>query len=161
MSTTTTRTKLSAKVDAVVRANHRANQLWNLLMPTFSAFVGKQITKNDGSLLARVEKLLPTLPRTADCRVWHRSSQYSLCWEVQASAPIGDPTGFHTVVYHEAACPIGKIENGILTELYPPMNYRTDYSPEEILEKRADHERAQQALYAAECALRPFGVFDK
>lgn len=74
------RAKLEARVKAVNEAHKYANELYGTLVAIFRPLVGQQIEKQGGDLLAKVKKLIPEPPHSANLRVWKTSSAYSLAW---------------------------------------------------------------------------------
>jgi hypothetical protein len=145
--------KLKAKVKVVNKAHAAANELYVKLAPIFAKFVGQQIVKADGKLLAKVEKLLPTLPFGNSLSVIHKSSTYSLLYEIQAVEPLPP-----YCVYHTAAVYIGEIQGCVLTKICDAPNFRADYTEAEITGKRLKYDAARSAMEAAQGELWPFDV---
>lgn len=149
--------KLAAKVKAVNHAHAVANEWCPKLRAIFAQFVGKQIEKKDGPLLEKIKKLLPEFPSTPSLHIGRHYSNYSLAWTVKTSEMDTE----HTCLYYETTFYVGDLDHGVLTKILDnECNYRTDYTAEEIAEKRREYNEAKRVADAARDALYPFGEMD-
>ncbi len=132
--------QLTAKVKAVNLANAYAMELYPVLAKIFGPFVGYQIEKKDGPLLAKIAKLLPEMPCTTHIHVTRYPGNCILAWLVKTCEMYSD----HSCLYHEVMLYIGHMSNGILDSLYDTPHLRTDYTVEEIEEARRKFRTAQK-----------------
>lgn len=150
---------LQARVKAVNNAHEYAPKLFKLLTEVFAPFVGQQIEKADGTLLAKIVKVCPELPSGNRVSVYRNRNRYSLCYYVKTCESI---EGHCSCVYYECAVTIGDMENGTLKTINQEApTYRSDYTPEEIKTKRQAHKVAQQKADEARYALGVFGESDR
>jgi hypothetical protein len=156
--------KTTARVNAVNRAHAHAKKLYEQLRAIFEPYVGEKVVKQDGTLMAKYAKLLPEFPVTPRLHVYRHTSDYSLAWTVKTSEPdSGDPNGYHTVTYYEVTVYIGDLRGGVLTELpdrYKPDYLRTDFTVEEVVQKRAEYRRAREVYEKARSEISDFGEYD-
>jgi hypothetical protein len=145
--------ELECLVRAVNRAHAYGKELYATLAPVFAPLVGQKIETAPGPLLARIAKLLPAMPNTPNLRVFRLASEYSLGWTISANEVANDHA-----YYHEVTVYIGHMRNGVLESISPPFEGRTDYTLEEVLEKRAAYEAAKKAADDARNAVYPFHV---
>ena len=103
--------------------------------------------------MAKVEKLLPTLPNTPDMLVHRHLSDYSLGYTVKVSEMVNDTS----CLYYEVTVQIGTLNHGVLESITSPFTARTDWTVAEITAKRETFKQAEAALSAARSALYPFG----
>lgn len=148
--------RLSAKVCAVNKANAYAMRLHKLLSPIVAQWVGQDILKADGTLRVKYEKQIPKFPEVAGIRVYKRVASYGLSFSVSGSENAEDCT-----MCYEASCNLAKLSNGVVGELYQCPELRTDYTAEEIEEKRKAYKKAEELAREAESALTPFGEYDR
>jgi hypothetical protein len=149
--------RLRASIAATNKANAYANRLQRELVAIFRPLVGKQVIKNDGSLLERVKKLLPEFPCQPGLHVYRTSSAYWVGFAVKASVNEEPGPGCQ---YYEATVRVGDIESGTQTlkQVYDdPADRRTDYTFEEVVEKRRLCEEARKVYEAAKGECYPFG----
>lgn len=162
-------TLLEANVYAQNLANAYANAFYtevtNNILP---AFLGKKITCADNSLTKAFCAKLPEKldSQTTTLQRWHESSEYSLCFHFRARCgwqkKSDHGTDYNTGVSREAYRSLGKISNGVLTEIYSGCEgLRTDFSAQEILEARKALEIAEKTFRDAESALCDFGKYDR
>lgn len=146
---------LASKVKAVNKANAYANQVHDILTEVFRPFVGQKIIKVDGDLMARVKDYVPPLQYDAGLRCWKKHSDYSLSWGVDANISYGNGCEYsgEVVVY------IGRLEGQTLVELTPNEKRRTDWTVEEVREKRKAYEELKAAADSAFNAISPFGLY--
>lgn len=145
--------ELPAKVKAVNRANEEAKKLYEKLSPIFRPFVGHKIEKVDGSLLSKIEKLIPNLPYDIGIHFYRHNSNYSLTWMVKTCESI-DGT---TCLYHETPVTIGEMRDGVLTKICEwNANYPT-YDVDTVRALRKSAESAKKIYEACKDACYPFG----
>ncbi len=146
--------KLKAKVAAVNRANHTANILQSKLRMAFVDLIGQKVVKANNEVLNKIK--LPDLPRTAETNVWQHLNPYNLSWMIRVSETLPG-----CVAYYETHVVVGKLEDGILTEIFESQDLRrTDFTEEEVQTKRKTLEIARKALSQAQAELHPFPEFD-
>ena len=146
---------LAAKVRAVNAANNKANELYPLLKESLFPFLGKQVLKKDGTILEKVKKALPILPKNTNSMMIHQNcTRYSLVWKVK-TCTFGDCCANHeTTVY------VGVLSDGILTNFENWVEMKTNYTVEEIENYRAKYEELKSALNHISGKLYPFGERD-
>ena len=152
------RAALDARVEARNLANSEAHKLSAVLAEAFGPLVGTAVTKNDGGILHKHMHRLPDFAYSRGLSYYRHSSNYSLAWVVKVCVSIGGQEG---CVYEEAVVYVGKMDGNVLTHLEEPFEGRTDFTAEEILEKRVALEAARDALDDARSALCPFGEHDR
>jgi hypothetical protein len=158
--------RLSAKVKAVNEANKYAITLFSQLTAIFALLLGKDILKNDGTLLAKYQALLPVFPSGSKLRVYRSRSDYSLAWVVNA----GENAGDHWI-YHETHVYIGSLEGKTLNlmtdDTGSPFSknslcpIRTNYTVQEIQGKREFYKVAKEVADKALSDLYPFGEYER
>ena len=151
------RQRLEAKVKAVNTAHAIANE-WHLkLREYFTQFVGKQIFKAAGGFLEKVKKGMPELPCDTKTHIYRRNSNYSLCFTVKTCEQWTE----YGCLYYEVTFHVGELNDGVLTTISDAeSNLRTDFTPEEIQQKRKAFETAKKAADIARSNLYPFGEID-
>jgi hypothetical protein len=145
---------LKAKIRAVNRANAYAEQLSNTLIPIFKELIGKKV-KKVGGLTIKVKSLLPDFPHSPEINVYYHDSNYSVFFIVKVSEMIGNSC---TCLYYELTLNIGKLDGGILTEVYEQFK-ATSYNLEDIKNKIEVCKNAQRALDSAKDDLGIFADF--
>ena len=153
---------LAAKVAAVNAANAHANYLAPLLAAALAPFMGQQIDKVEGGLLQKVKRALPVLVLDANSpalQVYRDPSNYSLRFTVKTCELYGE----HSCVYHEASVFVANLRGGVAEQWgdTSPALLRTDHTEAEVFALRQALDDARKAFSAAECALYPFGSFDR
>ena len=149
--------RLKAIVKAQNRAAERAISLYDELAAVFAPFVGKQVCKKDGPLMAKVEALLPKLENAPGLQVYRHASNYSLVWVVKACEQV---EGKGCCEYREVSVYVGELwypHNGVLKSLCKRPDLRHDHTPEEVEANREAVRKAKKALDAAQSMLYPFG----
>ena len=149
------REALKAKVAAVNKGNAYAKELYALLTATFTPFLGEQIFKKEGGLMAKVQKVMPALPNGRGLMVYRYGSDYSLVFVVKTDEVIDGHA-----YYAETSVYIGELDNGVLTKMTPWSDRRSDFTVEEILRKRKAYEEAKKIADDAKGELHPFGEYD-
>lgn len=147
---------LRCRVAAVNRGNAYAQELYDRMTTVFTPFVGQQILKKEGGLMAKVEKALGQLPHGGGLMVYRYNSQYSLVYVVKT-----DVCEDGHAYYAETSVYIGELENGKLTKMTPYSERRSDYTVDEITRLRKVYEEAKKAAEDAKGALHPFGEYDR
>lgn len=144
--------RLGLAVDAKNAVNAYANEMQRLMLPIFVPLVGKQIIKQDKSLLDRVSKMLPKMPYLPDRHCSHYRSDYSLWWECHVRLFNNDKSELAT-----ATVRIGDIRDQILTKVYDGDDpLKTDYNVDEIREYRRLFRLAEKAAAEAKEKCYPF-----
>lgn len=149
------REKLAMRVAAVNAANGAAWDLYHSLRDVFAPLVGEQVCKKDGGLLAKVERLLPSLPNSRELVVYRHPSEYHLAFVVRVSV-IGDGS----VQSHEVTVTVGTLEKGVLTGLAEPFKGRSDWTVKEVMFKREAYWGAKRAAEELKSTLFPFGEYE-
>jgi hypothetical protein len=165
-----TNDRLEARVRAVNLCNEVCGVVFARLKARLAPFVGKLVTKADGTLRENVKASLAGIwedyeKRTPDgCRITITTNfmRAGFAWAVYVSAPVGDPNGDHTVQSAEQSVYVGDLDGQTLRRLNDCDHARrTDYSAAEI---RAQREKVKQleAVFSEEKAkLFPFGEYDR
>ena len=149
--------RLSPKVKAVNVANAYGIELYDKLAAVFTPLVGCKIEKADGTLLAKVAKLMPSLPHGVGLSVYRYTSNYSLMYVVKTC----ESDGYNGCMYHETSVYIGEMRDGVLVKLCNKPELRTDYTVAEVEANRKAYEVAKEAASQAESKLHPFGEYDR
>lgn len=145
---------LAAKVRVVNLAHAEAKRIHALLSEFFAEEVGLKILNRDGGFCLRIRNRMLALKLDGDSGVRVARSFYDtlLAWTVYTHE--SRPSG--AAVTHQCEIPIGRIKDGILTELLPPYARKDDYTVEEVQAYLADMERADRQYRAAREACGPF-----
>ena len=146
--------KLAVRVKAVNAAYKGAMDLYPKLAAIFEPLVGCQVTKKDGTLLAKVAKMLPDFRVWGEASIYRLRSDYSLAWVVKTYYSVGMWTE-----YHEAVVYVGNLQNGVLTSLCPPFVARCDYTVAEVEAKRKRYDELKKQADDARSDLVPFGEY--
>src|SRR5277367_5628074 len=93
--------RLECEVSATNEANAYANQLHPKLVEIFRPFVGLPILKADGTLLAKVAKLLPEFPSLPKLHTYKHITTYRLSWVVKTCV-VGEKGDYGAAHYHES-----------------------------------------------------------
>lgn len=141
---------LEAKVDATNRANASANKLQPALIEIFRPFVGQKILKADGTIAQRFQRFVPKFSYSTEHNVYHNNNRCS--WTVKCCSFI-EGGG---CVYHEAHLSVGRIVDGVLTELATPFVRRADWTAEEVQRLQKAVEDAETVFRNAQAALEHF-----
>lgn len=148
---------LAARIKAKNRANIKAAEIQPQLRAIAESLIGENITKKDGSLLKKYQNTFPAF-RDGDVRVTMSLSRYSLLFETYASENI---EGMAASTSERATLYVAHMNNGVVERLYDETAFRTDYTVEEIQEKRRLYQEAERAKDKALSALDVFGTYDR
>jgi len=152
--------RLEAKVKAVNNCHTYAMELYDKLVPVFTPLVGQKILKADGSLLAKVEKLLPQLESHPVVHIWRNPSNYTLNWTVKTCELFGHKD-IASCTYYETSVYVGGLVHGdTLKDITAKQDLRNDYVAEVIQWHREVFKEAQKKADEAKSALWPFGESD-
>ena len=158
---------LEAKVEAVNLANRTAAWLQKAMQEVFSPLVGQVILKRDGSLLAKVKKLVDRVvdvPHDPRVHWYFMRSKYSVGWGVKACVSDSRHAHYHDVpayVGHLASTGTGFGEQRVVLEtLASPLEARADWTVGEVVANRLKYRMAEQAYRDAQSGLGPFGEYD-
>lgn len=147
-----------SKLEAVNSGHAYANELYHKIRKVFEPFVGQQIDKAAGGLMAKVQKHFDALdlPCTPSISVHRYGSEYSLVYIVKTCK---DFEGH--AFYHETSVYVGHTRHGVLTSFYDPPNFKTDYKVEDVIAAREKYKLAKKASDEAFSNLHPFGEYDR
>jgi hypothetical protein len=146
---------LAAKVAGQNKVNAAANEYEKTLIEAFRPFVGTKILTHNG-LAARVKPHIPEAQGVFRC--WRASSVYSLYYEMDVTENVGE----HGCVYCKATAYVGDLDGYNLKSVNEPQKpRRTDYTVEEIREKRKALQVARDAMRKIESDLATFGEYDQ
>jgi len=151
--------KLTAKVNAVDRANRCAEEIYPLLANALRPFVGEKVLKQNGVLTKKVEDALPSLPQTHGIQstsVHFHFSKWALCWIVKTCENI---EGTCTYLYHEVAVYVGEVKDSILTKLCNPPEHYPTYTVKEVANLIQRVEEAKNKYEELRSSLYPFENF--
>ena len=151
-------TKLEAQVRAVNRASAAVNELWPALREACRPLIREKVVKVNGQLTGKGKRLLAILSPTPELRVSHQTSVDVLGWAASATETWETEGGFgRQSICHEVHFCVGHLRDGHLTSLCElPEPLRTDFTVEEVLERRRRLREAQSMYAAARSALSPF-----
>lgn len=139
--------RLRSAVEATNKANAIANELNERLGKTLVPFVGKPILTKEGCLRCDVKRVIGDFPNDEQVRVTgHLNGGTFLAFDV-SYIPRGSVYSARAVAY------VGHINAGKLECLTQTERLRTDWTLEEVLQKRAAIETARKAYREAENAL--------
>ena len=148
---------VTAQVAAVNLANDCANKVYEELTRFFTPYVGKKILKADNIFVAKIK--LPCLPNNGNLKAYRLNHVRNfLAWRVSASMP-------NCGITYEVDAYVGVYGSGqfqlFLDSISPPVGdgHRTDYTVEEVLEKRKRYRDIEIARAKALSELSPFGKF--
>lgn len=139
-----TRPEVEAKCKAMNKANQYGIELYEKLVAIFKPLVGQKIEKADGTLLAKIQKLIPELPCEPFFRAYKKSSNYSLFWGIYVSEPVIDDER-NSYLNHEVSLYIGDMRDAVLMEIRDAHDRRTDYNADEVMALIADQELKKKA----------------
>lgn len=147
---------LAAKVRGQNKVNAAANEYEKQLIEAFRPFVGSKILTHSG-LAARVKPHIPEAPKEV-FRAWRSASNYSLYYEMDVTEQVGE----HGCCYCNATAYVGDLDGYKLKSVGEPQKpRRTDYTVEEIREKRKALQTARDAMRKIESELATFGEYDQ
>jgi len=158
---------LDAKVEAVNLANSEALWLQRTLKPVFANYLGKQVVKKDGGLLAKVASdVAMWTDGPHDRRVWFfpSVSRYSVSYTVKSCVSFGDHSYYHEVPVYIGH--LGHNGEGIgaqrthLEKLADDLELRTDWTAEEVERNRRECREAEEAYRVAQHKCVAFGFYD-
>lgn len=150
-------TELEARVLAVNNANREAVRLYPILRAIFEPLVGQTLLKADGSFLAKIAKQLPIFSKTPKLSVyWHRES---LAWGVKTCQTFMAPSWDEVTMtaYYEAQVNVGRLRQGILESISEPVELRTDYAVDNVMQARDRYKLVKALADQAYAELAPFG----
>lgn len=152
---------LAARVAAVNLANTVALDYAPKLRAALTPFFGRKVIKTDGSLLQAVAEIVPSGNTYGNnVQIFRDSwSNYSLYWIVKTWEQCNG-----CAYYHGTSVYVGNLEGQILREWNGAdslAGLRTDWTTEEIEQKRVAAEKAKEIARNAESACFPFGMFDR
>lgn len=149
---------IAAKVAAVNNAHSYAKELYNTLSPIFRHYIGEKVIKNDGTLLAKIQKLIPDLPLTTNLSVWQRVSYYNIVWVIVSAETYQNQNQNNNEIAlrYETIAVIGSLQDGILMDICDSPQLRDDYTVAEIEDKLEARRIAETAHRQAESALEMF-----
>lgn len=146
---------LAAKVAGQNKVNQAANEYEKTLIEAFRPFVGQKILTHSG-LAARVKPHIPECKGVFRC--WREASGYSLYYSMDVTESVGE----YGCCYCKATAYVGDLDGYNLKSVNEPQKpRRTDYTVEEILEKRKALQVARDAMRRAESDLATFGEYDQ
>lgn len=128
--------KLSAKVKAVNASHDFANKLCEILNDHFQSLLGKKICLKDTNFTKSVKSDLPKFPETKEIKWLIYASERALMVKVSYYAYYQE---YCSVSYERAIC-LGHILDGVLTELYPMEDFKSDYDEEQIAKQKEEYE---------------------
>ncbi len=141
---------LEAKVKAVNEANRVAQEIYAILKPVVAKFVGCKILTASGEFTKEFAKALPNLD-FPDIQIYSQR-KYNLSWSIKTCVSYSG-----TCVYHEVGAYFGSINNQILMDVdCVPPDGRTNWTVEEIRQKREELKIAEEILDKIKSGLRPF-----
>jgi len=150
--------KLDARVRAVNKVNQMAKELLPKLQEAVKPFLGQKIIKADKSLTVKIKQVIDPLlpPYTNRLNVSHYLNEYSLAFSIYGNEDYENRSYSHkTTIY------VGKIVNGVLTELETQCGgYKSDYTAEEIVERRKQYQIAKAEADRTQALLHPFGEYE-
>lgn len=148
--------KLASKVNARNQVNALSNEKQLAIRTALLPFIGQKVRLKQGGMTAKLEAALAPFVSDARCaRIWFNVRCYAV--EVRFVVTVGSE---HGSTSQEYGCDIGRVENGILTQLRDQQALRTDWTVEEVETARKQAEEARDAMRAAEFKLCHFGTHD-
>lgn len=160
------RTKLQMRVDGRNTVNRIGNEIFPALVEAFRPYLGENIRKQSGGLFAKIEKQIkeveaqfPTHPSLH--MICMNGLEYSLSYMVKCCETFcKDGKDYGEAIYSDTTVYIANLSNGVITSLYDPPEFKTDYDADTIIEARKTFKAAEEALSEARSALHPFGEND-
>lgn len=148
--------KLASKVNARNQVNALSNEKQLAIRTALLPFVGHKVRLAAGGMTTKVAAALAPFASDARCaRIWFSVREYGL--EARFVVTVGSE---HGSTCQEYGCDLGRVSNGILTNLHDQQALRTDWTVEEVEKARTDAQAAREAMHAAEWQFRHFGTHD-
>jgi hypothetical protein len=153
------RNRLEAKVKARNTAVEYGISLYKQLVEVFEPLVGQKILKVDNDLLAKVKANVPKFDDLPEgISIFRRfAAVNAIAWTVKVRVPVEDDEIW---VYQEVTVYVADMEGQTLTKINNPFEGRTDWTADEVEEKRRAYKEAKKKADEAHSALYPFGEHD-
>jgi len=152
------RNRLEAKVKARNTAVEHGMALYKQLVEVFQPLVGQKILKVDDDLLAKVKQNMPSFKDLPEgISIFRHRAINALAWKVKVRVPVENAEIW---VYQDVTVYIGDTDGQTLVNILPPFEGRTDWTADEVEEKRQAYKEAKKKADAAHSALYPFGEHD-
>lgn len=146
--------KLTAKVEAINKANARFNELAPKIQAALQPFIGKKARTVTGSATAKLGEVVRSFNKTEEKhRVYISVQSFGVYMEITTWVE-----GAHYPFKQEGS--LARISDGVMTEMFTLTPRRTDYTVEEILANREALEKAEELARDMESKLREFGKYD-
>jgi len=139
--------KLINRIRAVNETNAFAYEVYTILVPLLTPFVGKKVLKSDGTLQKSVNEALKDKPSHSNIRTWWERSNYSMDLRISGRG-------------YDFSFRIGNVTDQILTGISTFHKERTDYTVEEILNTRKMLSEAKRVVHQLQSDLNAFGEYD-
>lgn len=142
-----------AKVNAVNTANGAANYYDNVLREIFRPFVGQKVVNANGQFIKKIRDLLGNvdLPNNIRLRVFRYKSNYNIAYSAKSCE---NTSG--RCVYHETLFYIGSLKGGVLKELTPSLERRSNYT---VCEVSQAYEKFEALSKEASKVIEPYYMF--
>lgn len=155
--------KLTYRVLAKNRANKLVNEIAPKSLAVLSKWIGKKVTKADGSLLQKIRDSfnsdnLDVATNNVRCQIWHNASRSAIWLNVKT----WETTPEGIAHYAETNYCLAQLNfsTGILESVVGFIPMPTDYSVEAIELARKKVQTARENLRYAENELCGFGEWD-
>lgn len=146
--------RLASKVEAVNRCHKLANEFAADLRKALTPWLGKQIIKADGQLMARFKPAVDVLCVYRPDLQIVRSHWGVSC--IDFDIKVSYATGADSCAYYTVAARVANARDCMLIDFRPEVLLKTDYKVEDIRAIKAEIEAARTLLHAAESKLSPF-----
>lgn len=152
--------KLTYRVFAKNRANKLVNEIAPKSLAVLSKWIGKKVTKADGTLLQKIKDSLAPFQESQNnhCQVWYNASRAAIWLNVKT----WETTPEGTAHYADTALCLAQLNfsTGVLESVAGFVPMTTDYSVEAIELARKKVQSAKENLRYAENELCGFGEWD-
>lgn len=152
---------LSLKIKAVNETHRLLNEAAANALPVLAEFIGSQVRLGTGALSKKLLKKLPLPqlnstpdnPNTYD-NARYTNSNYDISIAITACQQSGE-----NVEYFTGEVQLGRLRDGILTEVSTIQPLRTDWTVEALQLAQEAARKAQRDLNKALTDLEPFNLF--
>lgn len=162
--------KLAAKVAAHNLTNAKINLLFPLYQAALTPFVGQKVVLKGGGLVSKLAKAFDAIRednKDAATHFWTNVYNYSINIGIRGNAYYefpckhsydGKASGHMSA---ENGFTLGDLKDGVLIKLSDFEPRKTNYSAQEVFEKRQAYAAAKQIADDAKSALFPFEEYDR
>jgi hypothetical protein len=154
--------RLEARVAAQNAVNKLAEGLRPGIVAALAPFVGCQVYKADGAMLAKVRGALLVLPNVPDASGYYECSPYGIRVHLKTHACTADRFGDGQIAhYAEATLYVAEVRDRVMVKIEDTPTPRPVYTVAAIMELRTQLKAAKAVVSELESQLRDFGEYDR